>query len=110
VVDGGPFAAEHALATTRGVLRRRTLTNQGGTIHLTPGTYEIEQVVRLTPDRTDAVRDHYWRLVRHRCGERTVEQTWLVLVGLTQAQLVPPAQRFLVAPTTRGWRVAYESY
>ena len=106
--DGGTFAAEHVLAAVRRVLRRRTLTNQSGTIHLTPGTYEVDKLLPLGGSSGDADGRHYRTLVRRRCGELVAERTWLVLIGLSQAQLVLPDSVFLFTPTPAGWRVAFE--
>jgi hypothetical protein len=43
-----------------------------------------------------------------RCGERTTSSTWLVLIQLSEAQLVLPDSVFLFTRTARGWRVAFE--
>jgi hypothetical protein len=105
-VDGGLYAPERALDKARQVLRHRTLTNQSGTIHLTPGTYAIDEIVGLSPGAPDALARHHSRVIRQRCGERQAEQTWLVLVNLSAAQLVLPRKPLLVVPTARGWRLA----
>jgi hypothetical protein len=108
-VDGGRYAPERALEKARQVLRRRTLTNQSGTVHLTPGTYAIDELVEVSPGAPAALARHYSRVIRQRCGERQAEQTWLVLVTLSAAQLVLPRQPLLVVPTARGWRLANRS-
>jgi hypothetical protein len=108
-VDGGRYAPERALDKARQVLRRRTLTNQIGTIHLTPGTYAIDEVVEVSPGAPDALARHYSRVIRQRCGARQAERSWLVLVELSAAQLVLPRQPLLVVPTAHGWRLANPS-
>ena len=107
-IYGGAFAAEHVLAAVRGVLRRRTLTNQSGTIHLTPGTYDVGKLLPLGGSSGDADGTHYRTLVRRRCGELVAERSWLVLIHLWQAQLALPDSVFLFTPTAAGWRVALE--
>ena len=108
-VDGGRYAPERALEKARQVLRRRTLTNQNGTIHLIPGTYVIEEVVEVSPGSPDSLARHYSRVIRQRCGERQAERTWLVLVELSAAQLILPRQPLLVVPTAQGWRLTNPS-
>ena len=107
-VEPGPFAAENVLAAARRVLRRRTLTNQSGTIHLTPGTYVVDKLLPLSGNARDADRTHYRKLMLRRCGERTASSTWLVLIQLSQAQLVLPDSVFLFTRTANGWRVAFD--
>jgi hypothetical protein len=108
-VEGGRYAPERALDKARQVLRRRTLTNQNGTIHLIPGTYGVDEVVAISPVAEDALARHYAGVIRRRCGERQAERSWLVVVELSAAQLVLPRQPLLVAPTAHGWRLANPS-
>jgi hypothetical protein len=104
------LAPESALATVRRALRRQTLTNQSGTIHLTPGTYVVADVAMLGPGVSGATPRRYFKLVRSRCGETQAERTWLVTVTLSQAQLILDPLYFLTTRTKTGWQVTLQSY
>ena len=106
-VDPGPFAPEGALREVRAVLARQTLVNQSGTVRLLPGTYSVEDLTRLGPDRRGAPRARYFRLMRRRCGETTAERTFLAQVEIGVSQIALPWQPYLVARTRHGWRLIY---
>jgi hypothetical protein len=106
-IDGGPYAPEEVLAATRRILRRRTLVNQNGTIHLTPDTYTILEFAPLGPGADNPQVRHYFGLVRRRCGELDAERTWLVLINLSAAQLALPPQPLLFMRTATRWRLVY---
>jgi hypothetical protein len=106
-LDGGPYAPEEVLAATRRSLRRWTLVNQNGTIHLTPDTYRILKLAPLGPGANNAPDRHYFRLVRRRCGELDAERTWLVLINLGASQIALPPQPLLFTRTATGWRLVY---
>jgi hypothetical protein len=105
-VDGGRYAPERALAKARQVLRRRTLTNQSGTIHLTPRTYAVEEITQANVGSPSPLGRRYARLIRNRCGELQAERSWLVLVHLSAAQFPLPDQPLLMVRTADGWRLA----
>ena len=108
-VDDGRYAPERALAKARQVLRRRTLTNQSETIHLTPGTYSVAEVTQADVNSPSALGRRYGQLIRHRCGELQAERTWLVLVQVSAAQLPLPDQPLPVVRTAAGWRLVNPS-
>jgi hypothetical protein len=105
--DGGAYAPEEVLAATRRVLRRRTLVNQNGRIHLTPDTYKILELAPLGPGTDNPQDRHYFRLVRRQCGELDAQRTWLVLINLSAAQLPLPPQPLLFMRTATRWRLVY---
>jgi hypothetical protein len=102
----GANAPERALAAARWFLRQQTITNQSGQIPLTPRTYRVGQVSRLSPAAGGSrmVRN-YFTTVKQRCGEVQAERTWLVVVDVVAAQLPLSPMTVLTSPTSRGWRV-----
>jgi hypothetical protein len=104
-----PLAPERSLAAVRARLAPETMTNQGGTFHLTPGNYFVEQVTWLGPGTKGSQWHRDFDLVRKRCGYDEAAASWRVLIVLSQAQLVLPPVVFIVARTPAGWRVVYRS-
>jgi hypothetical protein len=103
----GAFAPERSLAAVRRALRPQRLTNQGGTIRLTPRNYAVDDVAWLQLAKSQR---RYLELVRAQCGEHQAEETWIVSITLTKAQLVLAPLVFLASPTEQGWRVVLQSY
>jgi hypothetical protein len=103
------YAPEKALAVVRAALAPQTLTNQSGTVHLTPGHYFVDQVTWLGPEVKSSPWKRDFDRVRNACGRLQAERSWRVMITLSEAQLVLPPVVFVATPTRTGWKIVYRS-
>jgi hypothetical protein len=105
----GPDASERALARARRLLGTMTITNQMGTVRLTPRTYDVLEVAHVGPaSYGNRPLSRYYHLVKRRCGELQAERTWLVLVNIGEATVILPPMAILTTPTRAGWKVTLQ--
>jgi hypothetical protein len=107
-LDGGARAPEDALAAARRALRKRTVTNQSGTVHMTPRTYTVIDVAWAFPGAPPGPARQTYDWVRAECGLVQAERTWRISVNVSAAQLPGPPLVLLASRTADGWRVTSE--
>jgi hypothetical protein len=104
-----PDASERALARARRLLRTMTITNQMGTVRLTPRTYDVLEVAHVGPAFFgNRPLSRYYHLVKRQCGQLQAERTWMVLVNIGESTVILPPMAILTTPTRAGWKVTLQ--